>query len=298
MTAQEMTTLRVAVGNYPQTAAFKKKEITSPNVALDLVDINPVYKAFGEMVRHRAYDVSEMAIVTYLQAKSFGKPLVLLPCVLMGRFQHNCLLYNSERGTLVPKDLEGRRVGVRSYTQTTGTWLRGHLQNDYGCDISKVHWVNFEDAHVLEYRDPSFVERASSDKNLLKMVLEGELDAAIFGAELPSDPRLKSIIPNADQAVKDWYATHKVVPLNHMVVASTEVAKTKPQAIAEVFRMLKDAKRAAGLPKPGTFDFHPFGVEACRPALKMIISYAVQQKLIPKSFDVDELFDDNTRKLA
>jgi len=298
MTAQEMTTLRVAVGNYPQTAAFKKKEITSPNVALDLVDINPVYKAFGEMVRHRTYDVSEMAIVTYLQAKSFGKPLVLLPCVLMGRFQHNCLLYNSERGTLVPKDLEGRRVGVRSYTQTTGTWLRGHLQNDYGCDISKVHWVNFEDAHVLEYRDPSFVERASSDKNLLKMVLEGELDAAIFGAELPSDPRLKSIIPNADQAVKDWYAKHKVVPLNHMVVASTEVLETKPQAVAEVFRMLKDAKRVAGLPKPGTFDFHPFGVEACRPALKMIISYAVQQTLIPKSFEVDELFDDNTRKLA
>ena len=61
-----------------------------------------------------------------------------------------------------------------------------------------MHWVNFEDAHVLEYRDPPFVERASSDKNLLAMVLEGELDAAIFGAELPTDPRLKSIIPNAD----------------------------------------------------------------------------------------------------
>ena len=298
MTAQEITALRVAVGNYPQTAAFKKKEITSPSVALDLVDINPVYKAFGEMVRNRAYDISEMAIVTYLQAKSFGKPVVLLPCVLMGRFQHNCLLYNSERGTLTPKDLEGRRVGVRSYTQTTGAWLRGHLQNDYGCDISKVHWVNFEDAHVLEYRDPPFVERASSDKNLLNMVLDGELDAAIFGAEMPTDPRLKNIIPNPDQAVKDWYAKHKVVPLNHMVVASTDVATTKPAAVAEVFRMLRDAKRAAKLPKPGGFDFHPFGLEACRPALKMIISYAVQQKLIPKSFEVDELFDDHTRKLG
>jgi 4,5-dihydroxyphthalate decarboxylase len=298
MTAQEITALRVAVGNYPQTAAFKKKEITSPSVALDLVDINPVYKAFGEMVRNRAYDISEMAIVTYLQAKSFGKPVVLLPCVLMGRFQHNCLLYNSERGTLTPKDLEGRRVGVRSYTQTTGAWLRGHLQNDYGCDISKVHWVNFEDAHVLEYRDPPFVERASSDKNLLNMVLDGELDAAIFGAEMPTDPRLKNIIPNPDQAVKDWYAKHKVVPLNHMVVASTDVATTKPAAVAEVFRMLRDAKRAAKLPKPGGFDFHPFGLEACRPALEMIISYAVQQKLIPKSFEVDELFDDHTRKLG
>jgi 4,5-dihydroxyphthalate decarboxylase len=298
MSADQATKLRVAVGNYPHTAALRKNEITSTCVALDMVDIHPVYKAFGEMVRHQAYDVSEMAIVTYLQAKSFGKPVVLLPCVLMGRFQHNCLLYNSERGTLTPKDLEGRRVGVRSYTQTTGAWLRGHLQNDYGCDISKVHWVNFEDAHVLEYRDPPFVERATSEKNILQMVLDGELDAAIFGAELPTDPRLKSIIPNADQAVKDWYAKHKVVPLNHMVVVSESVAKTKPAAAAEVFRMLRESKRAAGLPKPDGFDFYPFGLEACRPALTMIINYAVQQKLIPRPFNVDDLFDDATRALG
>ena len=146
------------------------------------------------MVRKTAYDVSEMAIVTFLQAKSHGKPLVLMPCVMLGRFQHGTLLYNSARGKLSLSDLPGRRVGVRSYTQTTGTWLRGHLQNDYGVDIYRVNWVNFEDAHVLEYRDPPFVERAAEDKNLLKMVQDGELDAGIFGAELPTDPRLKSVI--------------------------------------------------------------------------------------------------------
>ncbi len=297
MDAKGITTLRAAFGNYPHTKALRTKEVTSPTVQLDLVEIAPVYKAFGEMVRKQAFDASEMAIVTYLQAKSFGKPLVLLPCVLMGRFQHNCLLYNSERGTLVPRDLEGRRVGVRSYTQTTGTWLRGHLQNDYGVDISRVNWVNFEDAHVLEYRDPTFVERASSDKNILQMVLDGELDAAIFGAELPTDPRLKSVIPNPDAAVKEWNAKHQVVPLNHMAVVSETLSKTNPAAVAEVFRMLKDSKRAAGLPKPEGYDFYPFGLDACRPALAMIINYAVQQKLIPRSFKVDELFDDTTRVL-
>ena len=136
------------------------------------------------------------------------------------------------------------------------------------------------------------------DKSLLKMVLDGEIDAGIFGAELPKEPRLKSIIPDPEQAVKDWYAKHKVVPLNHMVVASTELSKTKPQAVAEVFRMLRDAKRAAGMPKPGSFDFHPFGLEACRPALTMIIDYAAQQKLIPRSIKVDDLFDETTRVLG
>jgi 4,5-dihydroxyphthalate decarboxylase len=296
MTAQQ--TLRIALGDYPHTLQLKKMDTTSSTVALDFADIKPVYKAFAEMVRKTAFDVSEMAIVTYLQAKSHGKPLVLLPCVMLGRFQHGTLLYNSERGKVSLSDLPGRRVGVRSYTQTTGTWLRGHLQNDYGVDIYRVRWVNFEDAHVLEYRDPPFVERATADKNLLKMVQDGELDAAIFGAELPTDPRLRSVIADPDAEAKKWHAKHGVVPLNHMVVVTESLSQARPDAVREVYRMLKQAKQAAGLPKSGEIDFHPFGVEACRPALKMIISYAVQQKLIPKPFEVDELFDDTTRALG
>ena len=291
-------TLRMALGDYPHTAALKNKEIKSDRVALDFADIKPVYKAFAEMVRKSAYDVSEMAIVTYLQAKSHGKPLVLLPCVMLGRFQHGTLLYNSERGRRSLSDLPGRRVGVRSYTQTTGTWLRGHLQNDYGVDIYRVKWVNFEDAHVLEYRDPSFVERAGDDKNLLTMVQEGELDAGIFGAELPTDPRLKSVIEDPDAETRRWHAKHGVVPLNLMVVVSESLSRSKPELVREVYGMLKQAKQAAGLPKPGAIDFQPFGVEACRPALDMIINYAVQQKLIPRPFKVDDLFDDTTRALA
>jgi 4,5-dihydroxyphthalate decarboxylase len=295
LTSQQ--TLRIALGDYPHTLPLKQNRIASDAVSLDFAEIKPVYKAFAEMVRRSAYDISEMAIVTYLQAKSHGKPLVLMPCVMLGRFQHGTLLYNSERGRLTLQDLPGRRVGVRSYTQTTGTWLRGHLQNDYGVDIYRVQWVNFEDAHVQEYRDPPFVERAGADKNLLKMVQDGELDAGIFGAELPSDPRLKSLIADADIEALRWSAQHGVVPLNHMVVVTKELSRSQPDIVREVYRMLKTAKKAAGLPKTGEVDFYPFGVEACRPALQMIINYAVQQKLIPRPFEVDELFDDTTRSL-
>jgi 4,5-dihydroxyphthalate decarboxylase len=289
--------LHIAIGDYPHTAALKNNAIKSDRVALDFADIKPVYKAFAEMVRKTAYDVSEMAIVTFLQAKALGKPLVLMPCVMLGRFQHGTLLYNSERGKLSLSDLPGRRVGVRSYTQTTGTWLRGHLQNDYGVDIYRVNWVNFEDAHVLEYRDPPFVERAADGKTLLGMVQDGELDAGIFGAELPADPRLKSVIEDPEAETKRWQARHGVVPLNHMVCVTESLSRAKPELVREVYRMLKESKRAAGLPEPGAIDFHPFGVEACRPALEMIISYAVQQKLIPRPFEVDDLFDDTTRAL-
>jgi 4,5-dihydroxyphthalate decarboxylase len=298
MTAQQPTTLRIALGDYPHTAALKNGTMESGSLRFDFADIRPVYKAFGPMVREQSFDVSEMAINTYLQAKANGKPVVLLPAVMLGRFQHNCMLYNSERGKLTPADLPGRRVGVRSWAQTTGVWLRGILANDYGVDMDRVRWVTFEDAHVTECRDPPGVERAAPDQNLTQMVLDGELDAGIFGAELPTDPRLCSIIPDPEAAVAAWHAKHQVVPINHMVVVTAALSHARPDLVREVYRMLQDGKKAAGLPKSGSLDVNPFGVEACRPALDMIIKYSVQQRLIPRRFEVAELFDQTTGALG
>jgi 4,5-dihydroxyphthalate decarboxylase len=298
MSVQQVTRLRVALGDYAHTTPLKNTAIASQSLAFDFSEVQPVYKVFGAMVRERAFDVSEMAIVTYLQAKSHGKPLVLLPAVMMGRFQHNCMLYNAQRGRITPSDLPGRRVGVRSFAQTTGVWLRGHLQNDYGVDIGRVHWVTFEDAHVNEFRDPAGVERVGAAKHLGKMVLDGELAAGIYGSELPDDKRLQSVIPNPAAAARQWHAKHGVAPINHMVVVTEHLARSQPDAVREVYRMLLQGKRAAGLPKPGGLDMHPFGFAACRPALKMIIDYCVQQKLIGRRFEVEELFDDTTRALG
>ena len=289
--------LRVALGDYAHTMPLKNRAIASPSVTFDFAPIKPVFRAFGTMIRERSFEVSEMAIVSYLQAKAHGKPLVLLPAVMMGRFQHNCMLYNAEQGKITPADLRGRRVGVRSFAQTTGVWLRGHLQNDYGVDIDKVRWVTFEDAHVSEFRDPPGVERASPTANLTQMLLSGELAAGIYGQELPADKRLQSVIANPEEAMRQWHARHAVVPINHMVVVTAELAQSQPQTVREVYRMLLEAKKAAGLPKPGTLDMHPFGLEACRPALTMIIDYCVQQMLIPRRFEVEELFDETTRAL-
>jgi 4,5-dihydroxyphthalate decarboxylase len=176
-------------------------------------------------------------------------------------------------------------------------WVRGILENDYGVDLGKVRWVTFEDGHVAEYHEPPGVERAGADKNLLKMLREGELDAAIYGADLPNDPTLKSVIPDAETAAQTWYARHHVVPINHMVVVTEKLAKSNPKIVEEIYRLLLQAKTAAGLPKAGAIDFLAFGLKACRPALQTIITYALQQRLIPRKLEVDELFDDTTRAL-
>jgi 4,5-dihydroxyphthalate decarboxylase len=298
MSTQTITRLKAALGDYPHSLPLKRRAIASPSIVLDFSDVKPVYKLFGAMVRERAFDVSEMAVVTYLQAKSYGKPLVLLPAVMMGRFQHHCMFYNAERGRITPADLPGRRIGVRSYAQTTGAWLRGHLQNDFGVDPAAVRWVTFEDAHVAEFRDPPGVERAGSGKIMTAMLLNGEIDAAIFGAELPDDKRLRCVIPDPDAAARQWHARHHAVPLNHMVVVTEDLARSSPSTVREIYGLLLQSKAAAGLPFSDPLDPIPFGFAACRGALKVIIDYCVQQRLIPRRFEVEELFDETSRALG
>jgi 4,5-dihydroxyphthalate decarboxylase len=285
-----MKHLRTLLGDYPHTAALKAGSISSDRVALDFVNYSPTNKGFKPMVREQAFDVSEMAIVTYLIARSFDKPMVLLPTVMMGRFQHRYALYNPAHGHLSVSDLKGKRVGIRSFTTTTGAWMRGILANDYGVDLDGIHWISFEEPHVAEYADAT--ERAPPGKTIIGMLLDGELDAVI--GEASDDPRLKPLFDDTKAEEKAWFAKHGVVPVNHFVVVSGTLAGSDPEAVREVFRLLKASKLAA---TPATPDPIPFGVEAIRPSLELIIAYAAQQQLIPSAFRVDDLFDDVTRAL-
>jgi 4,5-dihydroxyphthalate decarboxylase len=284
----DAATLRIAIGDYPHTLPLKRGEIVSPWLTLDFVAVKPMYKAFLPMVREHAYDASEMALATAIQAKAYGKGLTLLPAAMLARFQHGTVLYNSARGTLTPADLPGKRVGVRSYGQTTGVWMRGILQNDYGVDMSRVQWVTFEEGHVAEGRDPPDVIRAKPGQDLTQMLLAGELDAAIYGAAMPDDARLKSLIADPEVAAREWYEKHRLVPVNHMVVVTDELARARPDVVAELYRLLEAGKRAAG--PAGPLDTAPFGKDANRPCLELLMSYAVQQKLTPAMIAVDALW--------
>ena len=215
--AAEVTTLNIALDDYPHTLPIKRGEIGSPHLALAFSDIKPANRFFKPMVRELKFDVSEMAIATLIQAKAYGAPLVLLPATMMGRFQQGTMLCRAA-SPLRPSELAGKRVGVRSYSQTTIVWVRGILQNDYGIDVDAIQWVTQEDGHVAQYHEPKGVERVAPDKNLLTMLREGEIDAAIYGANLPNDPTLTSVILDPDAAARQWFAKHHVVPINHMVV--------------------------------------------------------------------------------
>jgi 4,5-dihydroxyphthalate decarboxylase len=276
--------LRTLLGDHPCTAALKNGSLKSDLVTFDFANYSPTNKGFKPMVREQAFDVSEMAIVTYLMAKSFNKPMVLLPNVVLTRFQHAYALYNAKQGTLTPADLSGKRVGIRSFTTTTGAWLRGILANDYGVDLNSIDWVTFEDAHVAEYVDTT--KRAPAGKEIIQMLIDGELDAVL--GEKSEHPDLKPLFADTEAETLRWFAKHAVAPINHMVVVKQHLCEQHPDVVREVHRLLSEAAAIEKRPlKPGYM----------RRSLKYITGYAAQQGLIPREFAVDELFDDVTRAL-
>jgi 4,5-dihydroxyphthalate decarboxylase len=283
--------LYTLLGDYPNTTALKTGVVTSGFVDFAFADVKVSNTAFKPLVREAKFDLGELAIVTYLQAKTYGKPYVLIPATVLGRGQHHTIAYNPERGRLSASDLAGKRVGVRAYTQTTGAWVRGFLADDHKVDPAKIHWVTFEDPHLAEYKDPDFVTRAPEGKSMVQMLIDGELDAAIVGDKLP-DPRLAPLIEDADSAARTWAERHGGIPINHMMVIRSAIAKSSPDVVSEIYRVLRESRRAVPPPADGSLlDPWRFGVEPNRRSLEIIIDYSFRQKLIPRAFSVDELFD-------
>jgi 4,5-dihydroxyphthalate decarboxylase len=285
--AEAPLVLSAAIGRTPRTEALFTGGAASPRLRLDLAPVPVISRAFAPMVREGRYDASEMAIATFLMAKAAGKDLVLLPVVLAARFQEGALLCRADGGGIRgPADLEGKRVGVRAYSQTTGMWLRGILQESFGLHPEAVRWVTFEDAHLAEYRDPPWAERAPAGADMPAMLKAGELDAAIFGNELPADPALRPVFADPEAAGAAFRAAHGFVPVNHLLVARGDVARERPEALAELLRAL----RAAGAEAPGR--------EALAPAIALAGRYSAEQGLLPRPLGLDEVWEGTPPGLA
>jgi 4,5-dihydroxyphthalate decarboxylase len=287
-------TLRTNLADYPVTMAMKDGRITSPIVELDYCGPKTANKGFKAMLRENAFEAGELAIITFLQAKAYGKPYSLLPYPISGRTQHHCVAYDSEHGVISPKDLEGRKVGVRSYSQTTGLWARGVLRHEYGVDLDKVTWMTQVDGHLAEFTDPPNTVRLPADSSLTQLLFDGEIAAVIMGGDMPKDERVRTVIPNAKEAGKAWSQREGVLPINHMFVVHDDVVKARPDVVAEIFRMLVESRAATEA--PGAYP--PIGLEANRKQFQMAIDWSVDQKIIPRRLSVDELFNDVTAGLT
>jgi 4,5-dihydroxyphthalate decarboxylase len=285
----EPTVLRTVLADYPHTMALKRGELTDPALRLDFHHVAPVHKAFAPMVRDEAYDVSELAIVTALQAIAYERPVVLLPAVVASRFQRGCLIASAASPVPTPEALAGKRIGVRAYTQTTGMWVRTHLAEDYGLAPERLRWITRDGAHVAQYQDPDYVEHGIGERSLTDLLRDGEIDATILGNDLPDGDEFVPVIPDAAARDRDWWQRNGFMPINHMVVASRSLCRRDPDAVRAAYTLLRRADEAVprldGAPHPTLFGF-----DRLQHPVEVIIDTCLEQGLLPRKLSVDEVF--------
>ncbi len=306
--------LKTAIASYPHTTGLKDGTVSVSGVEFQHVDVSPIIGAFRRMCRALEFDLCEMAITTYLTAKAHDKRFTALPIFVMRQFHHSPVIRNTKSGVKSPKDLEGKKVGVRAYTVTTGVWVRGILATEYGVDLGKITWVVVDEEHVQEYRKPAnVVERPGA--NLAEMLVQGELAAAIGVGKLES-PDIEPLIPDAAAAEAAWYNKTGIYPINHTIVVKDALLQSEPSLAPRLFAGFQAAKAQfmAQLNSGGALaadaqvlasrrnivgnDPLPNGLARNRKALEAIVQFAYEQKILPNMIKPEEMFAANTLELA
>jgi 4,5-dihydroxyphthalate decarboxylase len=272
-------TLRTALGPYPYVAGLRDGTVRSDRTAFDFEIVTPITRAFRRLVRTYDFDLCEIALSTHAQAVAYGKDLVALPLVMTGGFHHAALVCRQDASLTGPRDLVGKRIGVRAYSQTTGVWLRGILRDEYGILPETIAWITQEDAHVAEYPDPPFVHREAAGKDLHAMLLAGEIDAAI-GLTTPLTD-LRPVIPDAEAVAQAWGRRLGVRPVNHVIAVRRELAEAHPWLVAELYGMFLRARTDAA---------PAYGMAANRAAIDLLLRYTAEQGLTPSRLQAEDVF--------
>lgn len=309
--------LRTVTRTQGNNEALKDGTVKPRRCELEFVEVEPLIDAFRRMVRGLEFDVSEMAMTTFITARAHGKRFTGLPIFLVRAFHHGAIVYNIKSGIKSPKDLEGRRVGVnRGYTVTTGLWARGVLEHQYGVDLDTITWVLSGDEHVAEYRPPPNVVPIDKGKKMADLVASGELPAAI-GVEVES-PDVKPLIANAEDQGLEALRSQGHYPINHLIVVKDEVLDAHADLAPDLFDAFAEAKRlyvrrlqGGRIENPTRVDhLHrrvmevtgrdplPYGIAPNRQALGEIIQYALEQRIIARPVTVEELFPPSTHGLV
>jgi ABC-type nitrate/sulfonate/bicarbonate transport system substrate-binding protein len=307
--------LNIAVGNHGIVMPLKGGHVPSGRLQLNFTQVDPIVAAMRRMVRSLEFDVCELALSTYLLARHFGKPFLAIPVFLTRNFHHRAVFHNVRSGIKTPKDLEGQTVGVlRGYTVTTGLWARGILQSEYGVDLKRITWAATGEEHVAEYQAPANVNYSNRGRDIVELLLAGEMDAAVGDLRTDS-PNIQPLIPDARNAGFAYFRNTGVYPINHVVVIKSAILEAEPWVAEELFTAFRAAKdvylghlhagqelspadeNLVSVSRVVGSDPFPFGIEANRKTLETMIQFAVDQQVIPKALSLEELFVPSTLNL-
>ena len=317
--------LKIAVAEYPHTSAVRNGSIPIEGVDAEIITVEPQIAAFRRMVRNVEFDVCELAPTTYIIARAYGAPFVALPIFVLRRFHHSGLLVRPDANIRHPKDLEGKQVGVRAYSVTTGAWTRGILIEEFGLDNSRVTWVVDDEEHVAQLKLPPNVIHAPEGRSLADMMADGELVAGFHGnagvgrSGSPTggwkkvEAHYPDLFPNAEELEAEWYRRTGIYPMHGTIVVKDAVLKEHPWVAQSLFKAFSQAKREwlarlnAGSATAASdqkyrklqsvvgADPLPYGIQANIRTIEALARIAYKQGLTPRLMPVSELFVDPER---
>ena len=282
-----MKQIKIAIGKTPISKLFLANE----NSRLNLLPqpVTPIHHAFRPMVEKMAFDVSELAIVTAIQAIEQNRNIVPLPITVWARLQHKCIIQNGEFTNFTPADLEGKRVAVRAFSQTTGAWVRTILDTEYGVDCTKIEWITQEAPHVAGAPEPSFVKRDPSGASPLDLIRQGAVDAAIFGNDLPDEPWVKPIIANPDKAGRASLDTTGVIQINHIIAVSRPFFERRQNDLKVIMRGFSKARHQLSKYEQQML---PAGQDEMQKSVEKLVGSLLRQGLITRSYRFQDIFGD------
>jgi 4,5-dihydroxyphthalate decarboxylase len=283
--------LRAGIRAVPLTEPLLDGRVDGGRIKLDPCGATPYTDTFRRMARELAYDIAEMPVATQLLLADAQAPLTAMPIVLAGGgLPHAALVCLQDSDIRGPSSLRGKRIAIRAYAQTTGVWIRGVLQHEYDVSPAELTWATTEGSHVASFVDPANVQRVD-EKDLVALLRRREVDAIVASPHVVKGATdLRPVIEDAATVARAWAKREGVHGVNHVLSMQTALVERSPWVIDELARCFTAARDIAERDAEDGKRFTPYGDEANRRSIDLMLRYAYEQKMTARRFEYDDLF--------
>lgn len=271
------------------------------------------FESDGE--RHRRFlagdfDISELSLALYLALKSNGAPLVAIPVFPNRRFRYSFIYVREDSPIREAVDLGGKAVGVPSYLNTCGLWVRGLLGDEYGLKTQDLAWKVIR-KEAVDFTPPpgAVIEPFSGKGDLRARLLKGEVDALIT-PDVIASRGIRRLFFHNKELEEDYFRRTGIFPINHAIVIREQVARDHPSLARRLFKIWDEAKRLAlADDEDPTFsnfvwirdlweeerelfggDPWRYGRAANHKAIQTLIRYGIEQGIASPNMDAEKLF--------
>jgi len=301
-------------------------DITMPllegRVAIDGVKLKPVKsssminKEDPKMIAGE-FGLCDLNIGYWLPAIEAGWEIVGLPVFSKRKPVYQLIFTHADSHIRSPKDLEGKKIGSRTYRTALTVWARGLLRERYGVDFSKVHWI-LQAKEVFPVHDPTArIEYVDDKKNMVERLIGGELDAIITDISdaklfqiVETHPKVVRLFPDYFGEDQKLYRETGIYTPVHMIVMSRKLDRQRPDLAAKFYNAFEQAKQIAYddiLSDRGGFsvvylreklkeqigawdDPWKYGLKANQSTIDAFVKYNVEQGMVRSQFFYGDLF--------